>query len=172
VRAAGSFEIAPRRSGGGAVLVDPSLTLWVDVFLPRGGPLWSDDLGQTFLEVGARWQDALGGLGCPTEMWSSRPAPETAALGAMACFAGVGWGELTRRGRKVVGLSQRRTRWGARVQCLYDPLGAQRVLVDALDLSLSDRSTLAAIFLPTMSEMPTIDAVWAALVAQLGAVEV
>lgn len=160
------FEVANRSSGGGAVVVDPDATLWVDVLIPRDGPLWSDDLGRTFLDVGERWQRALAGLGLATEMWQSRPAAQTADIGAVACFAGVGWGELLLDGQKVVGLSQRRTRWGARVQCLYDPQGCQRVLVDGLVLADSDRRRLAEIFLPTMSEMPAIDAVWAAIVSQ------
>ena len=33
------------------------------------------------------------------------------------CFAGIGGGEVIRDGRKVVGISQRRTRAGARFQC-------------------------------------------------------
>jgi hypothetical protein len=33
------------------------------------------------------------------------------------CFAGLGPGEVTRNGAKVVGISQRRTRHAARFQC-------------------------------------------------------
>jgi lipoate-protein ligase A len=33
------------------------------------------------------------------------------------CFAGTGAGEVTVRGRKVIGMSQRRTRAGALFQC-------------------------------------------------------
>ena len=51
--------------------------------------------------------------------WSDRD------LGARACFAAVGPGELVLDGRKVLGISQRRTRAGARFQCLayrrWDP---------------------------------------------------
>ena len=36
----------------------------------------------------------------------------------MVCFAGVGTGEVSVGDRKLVGLSQRRTRTGARFQCL------------------------------------------------------
>jgi len=170
VRAA-ECEIAERTSGGGAVVVDPGRTLWVDVFIPDGGSLWSGDIGATFLAVGERWQKTLGGLGLETELWSARPDPATADMGAVACFAGVGWGELLLDGQKVVGFSQRRTRWGAKVQCLYDPTGRQRVLVDALNVESTVRARLGEIFLPTMSEMPAIDAVWAGLVAQFAATE-
>ncbi len=42
-----------------------------------------------------------------------------------ACFAGLGPGEVTIGGRKAVGISQRRTRAGARFQCVayerWDP---------------------------------------------------
>ncbi|MGH9122123.1 MAG: lipoyl protein ligase domain-containing protein, partial [Acidimicrobiales bacterium] len=37
-------EVARRRSGGAAVLVDPGL-LWVEVVIPRHDPLWDDDAG-------------------------------------------------------------------------------------------------------------------------------
>lgn len=167
-RGRATFEIAARRSGGGAVVVDPAATLWVDVFIPRHGPLWDDDLGRTFLAVGERWQHTIARLGLDTELWTARPDASTEQLGRLACFAGVGWGELLVDGQKIVGLSQRRTRWGARVQCLYDPAGSQRALVEALEVSPRERSRLAEIFLPTMSEMPSIDAVWAALATEFG----
>ena len=38
-------------------------------------------------------------------------------LGPVVCFAGTGPGEVLVAGRKVVGISQRRTRAGARFQC-------------------------------------------------------
>ncbi|MDP9389628.1 MAG: hypothetical protein M3Q48_17360, partial [Actinomycetota bacterium] len=48
------------------------------------------------------------------------------AWSAMVCFAGLGPGEVTVGGRKVVGLAQRRTREGALFQCAlplaWDPV--------------------------------------------------
>lgn len=117
-------ELAPRRSGGGAVWIDPASTVWIDVFAPRGSPLYAEDLTTTFVLVGRVWQRAFAASGVHLDL--ARQAPKD-PLARWVCWAGVGWGELflpghlggTSRGgpvAKVLGLSQRRTRWGARVQ--------------------------------------------------------
>jgi lipoate-protein ligase A len=60
------------------------------------------------------------------------------------CFAGTGPGEVTLDGRKVVGISQRRTRQGALFQCAvivsWDPAG----LLDVLALEADERDAGAA----------------------------
>lgn len=106
-----------RRSGGGAVWLRPDDPLWVDVVVPRGDALWDDDVGRAFWWLGDVWVEALGAVGvddaavhrgglCVTR-WSRH-----------VCFGGLGSGEVVvRDGRKVVGLSQRRTRAGALFQC-------------------------------------------------------
>jgi len=117
------LAVCRRRSGGGAVLVDRSM-LWMDVLIPVGDVTFDDDIGATFLWIGAAWQAAFAEVGVATDRWEARS--ERSPLADNVCFAGRGWGELTRpvdgpgpRGWcKVLGLSQRRTRWGARVQCL------------------------------------------------------
>ena len=108
--------LVARRSGGGAVYIDPASTVWVDVLAPRSSPLWHDDLTATFLGVGRAWQRALTTCGIVTEL-CVEPTARTEAV-RHACWAGLGWGELSSGGSKVVGLSQRRTRWGARVQAM------------------------------------------------------
>ena len=59
----------------------------------------------------------------------------------LVCFAGLGPGEVTVDGRKVVGISQRRTRAGARFQCAalrrWDP-GALAALVGVDPAALED----------------------------------
>jgi len=105
------IEVVRRRSGGGAVLVAPDDPLWVDVDLPVGDGLWSDDVGRSFSWLGAAWAEALGG-GVVHE------GPfEPGRWGRTVCFAGRGPGEVFVDGAKVVGLAQRRTRAGARFQC-------------------------------------------------------
>ncbi len=114
--AALGIEIVHRRSGGGAVWVAPTDPLWVDVVIPRGDPLWDDDVGRSFLPVGRAWQAALAGCGIDGTDVHAGPMIRTEWSG-LVCFAGTGPGEVLREGRKVVGISQRRTRAAARFQC-------------------------------------------------------
>ena len=130
-------ELAPRRSGGGAVYIDPNSTVWIDVVAPRTSSLWSSELAENFLIVGRLWQQALMSLGVSTQLCAE--APERTPAASLACWAGVGWGELTIEGAKVVGLSQRRTRWGARVQAMAVLDGSARLVADYL---LSDDADL------------------------------
>lgn len=82
------------------------------------------------------------------------------------CFAGVGAGEVLLDGRKVVGISQRRARDGARFQCVvfrsFD-VDRYRSVVDATcwtdEIEMRITHRVAAI--------ADLDAVFAALVEQL-----
>lgn len=110
------WETCRRHSGGGLVALDPDDVVWLDVVVPRGDQLWCDDVGAAFEWLGAAWVRALGTLGIEGEAHAG--APQRAAAGRVVCFAGVGTGEVSVAGAKLVGLSQRRTRLGARFQCL------------------------------------------------------
>ena len=118
-------HVARRRSGGGVVFVDPGTTAWVDVIVPAGDPLWDADVGRAALWVGRCWQDALAALGvAPTVVHDGALA--CGPLGRLVCFGTVGAGEVTDPDRrKLVGISQRRTRHAARFQCaaytVWDP---------------------------------------------------
>ena len=122
--------VVRRRSGGGAVLVRPGEVLWVDVLLPHEDPLWEDDVGRSFHWLGQAWVDALGRLGIDAS-WHNGPMVCTPWCREV-CFAGIGAGEVTVDGRKVVGMSQRRTRAGALFQCAallkWDPEEMARLL--------------------------------------------
>ena len=120
------IELAPRRSGGGAVFVDPASTLWIDVLAPRSSPWWSSELAENFLIVGRVWQRALASLGIEANICLQ--SPENSDVARHACWAGLGWGELTVGDAKVVGLSQRRTRWGARIQAMAVVDGSSRTV--------------------------------------------
>lgn len=117
-------ELAKRRSGGGAVLLVPDQTLWVDVELPRGDRLWDDDVGRASQWLGRAWVVALAELGVHGSVHSGGVL-ET-PWSRKVCFGGLGPGEVTVDGHKLVGISQRRTREGARFQCLvhrrWDPV--------------------------------------------------
>ena len=108
------LPILRRRSGGGVVLVSPADLLWVDVVVPRGDPLWHPDAGRAFVWLGRAWQRALARCGIAAEVHEG--AYEAGRWGSLVCYAGRGPGEVFVDGRKVVGLSQRRTGTCARFQ--------------------------------------------------------
>lgn len=123
------LSVARRRSGGGVVYVDPGETIWIDVTIPRGDPLWVEDvsasmlwLGDAFVRALAEWVRAV----------VYRGPLQQGPHGRSVCFAGVSPGEVLvdrapaiagadigpTMGPKIVGISQRRGRQGARFQCL------------------------------------------------------
>jgi lipoate-protein ligase A len=108
-------EVARRRSGGGAVLVTRPSVLWVDLLLPAGDRLWEPDVGRAALWVGEAWAFALGSLGVGgAAVWTDRMV--TTEWSSRVCFAGVAPGEVLLDGKKVLGVSQRRTRFASLFQ--------------------------------------------------------
>lgn len=120
---AGGVDVVRRRSGGGAVWLTPGAVTWVDVVVPAADPLWLDDVGRAAHWLGEVWVAALA-------PWVSGPLTVhrgpmvRTAWSDLVCFAGLGAGEVTApapiadvRPPKLVGISQRRTRDGARFQC-------------------------------------------------------
>ncbi len=110
------IELVRRRSGGGAVLLQPADVLWADVLLPRGHALWTSDVSLSAWWLGEAWVQALTGLGVSGLSVHRGPMRRT-EWSAHVCFAGTGGGEVMLGDHKVVGISQRRTRAGARFQC-------------------------------------------------------
>lgn len=108
-----------RRSGGGAVLSGADL-LQLDLALPRGHPLYREDVTESYRWIGAVWAAALRRLGldaAPIGVAEARA--DTAALDALVrrvCFGGHSPYETLVDGRKVVGLAQIRRRGGALYQ--------------------------------------------------------
>lgn len=118
--AADRVEVTRRRSGGGLVSLVPGNDCWIDLIIPRHSGLWVEDVGRAFHWVGAVWADALSAvlppdLAATVAVYTGPPLGREA--GRIVCFAGLGPGEVTVAGRKVVGLSLRRWRDGARFQC-------------------------------------------------------
>src|SRR5687768_16856700 len=139
------ITVARRRSGGGAVLVDASV-VWVDFSIARDDPLWNDDIGHSMQWVGELWCAALRGVGIAAEVHRARPI--VAPLARATCICRVGHGEVLAVRRKAMGISQRRTREGARLQTvLITP--RDDVLIDLLRLDDRDAaraSYAAAVF--------------------------
>ncbi len=110
------IDLVRRRTGGSAVLLHPGEVAWVDLVLPRTDPLVDPDVGRSFAWVGSLWAAALADLGIATTVHAG-PMVRT-AWSPLVCFAGIGAGEVLVEGRKVVGMSQRRTRGWVRIQCV------------------------------------------------------
>jgi lipoate---protein ligase len=108
------IDLAVRRSGGGAVLVEPDASVWIDVLVPRADPVWDDDVSRSFDWLGQVWKQALADLGLDATVHEGPLV--CGAFGRRVCFAAIGSGEVSVAGAKAVGLSQRRTRAGARLQ--------------------------------------------------------
>lgn len=113
--AARGLDVVRRRSGGGAVLVEPGSGLWVDAYLPRDDPLFADDVSGSSRWLGECWAAAVRAASPETpspSVLARNPAaspPEARSL----CFAGAVAGEVFAGEHKVVGISQRRDRHGA-----------------------------------------------------------
>ncbi|HEX7132715.1 MAG TPA: hypothetical protein VF228_09070 [Iamia sp.] len=136
-------EVVRRRSGGGAVLVEPGGTVWVDVVVPPDDPLWDDDVGRAAHWVGESWATALahrGVAGATVHRGGLVEMPWSRQV----CFAGLGPGEVTVAGRKVIGVAQRRTRHGARFQVAALLRWEPEALVALLHLPEGDREAATA----------------------------
>jgi lipoate-protein ligase A len=153
VRQPAMLDVVRRRGGGGAVLVDPVETIWIDLWLPRV-VLRQDDVRSLLGDAGEHMRTALESLGVGgLHLWR----PETGAGRSVACFAGLGHGELVDdRARKVVGVTAWRSRDGALVQLalyrrrdtalpgLLEVSASERVEIDrALEINVTDLAAIA-----------------------------
>ena len=111
------FDVVRRRSGGGVVILQPDDHVWIDVTVPRGHRLWSDDVERASWWLGDAWCDVLRRVDPQGEWRVWRDKLVASAPERVVCFASVGPGEVVRSNRKVVGVSQRRTKDAARFQC-------------------------------------------------------
>ncbi len=112
--AASDIEVARRRSGGGLVWLAPGVSHWIDVTIGDDDKHWTDDVGAAFVWLGDLFVDALLESGVAATAHRGRFVDKGA--GSLLCFAGLGSGEVTVEGRKLVGMSQRRVRGRARFQ--------------------------------------------------------
>ncbi len=109
-------QVVRRRSGGGGVLLIPHEFVWLDVVVPVGDTLWHDDIGLATHWVGELWQQVLADAGIASTV--HRGALVSSPWSRQVCFAGLGPGEVVAAHRKLVGISQRRTRSWLRLQTM------------------------------------------------------
>ncbi len=133
------IEVCRRRSGGGLVYLDPATDCWVDAVIPTGSPLWDADVGRAFHWIGHAWattiEQAIGAGGPALVHRGGGRSGE--GKRPLWCFSGLGHGEVTVGGSKVVGLSQRRTRNWVRLQTLVIGRWPGRRLLPYLDLDVA-----------------------------------
>lgn len=124
-----NLDVARRRTGGGAVFLDPSDSIWIDVMIGRDDMLWTDDVSDSMIWLGQAFVDALS----PWVRASVRTERfDAGADGKVVCFASSAPGEVFAHNEKLVGISQRRGRWGARYQCVIYRRWSPEKWVDAI----------------------------------------
>lgn len=161
------LDLVRRRSGGGAVLVDPAACTWVDLVIPAGHARWDRDVGRAMHWVGDLWRAALADLGVASEV--HRGPLRRSPWSAQVCFAGLGPGEVVdAQGRKLVGVSQRRTRTAARFQTVAYHADPSTDVVDLLALDEEERAAARSAIAAATATIPVAPAdLVAALVARL-----
>jgi lipoate-protein ligase A len=110
-------DVVRRRSGGGAVWLDPESMVWFDIIISRSDPLWQADVGQSMWWVGELFAQTLSSLGVADAV-THRGAMVRHELDRTICWTGIGPGEVTAGvgGPKMVGIAQKRVRNGALFQ--------------------------------------------------------
>jgi lipoate---protein ligase len=140
------LDVVERRSGGGAVLVVPDQLVWVDLVAPHG--VVPDDVRGSMAWAGTLWRRALASfVGSHRELRVHSGPMIATPWSELVCFAGIGPGEVLLDGRKLVGLSQRRTRDGVRIQ------GTLYTSSPTIDLGALLRPPRPATPLPTVASL-------------------
>jgi lipoate---protein ligase len=135
-----TIDVVRRRSGGGAVWISPEDPIWIDLWVPRCDPLWTPDVIEASRWVGERWASVLEAMGVPGV--SVHAGPGAPGKPPVACFGGLGAGEVTAGGRKLVGVAQWRCRQGALFQCAAYRRWNPSPLVDVFDMTASERRAI------------------------------
>jgi lipoate-protein ligase A len=150
------LSVAKRHSGGGAVFVHPADSIWIDITIGRDDPLWVDDVSASMLWAGEAFVRALS-------PWVNGSvytgAFESGHDGRTVCFASTSPGEVFVNGHKLVGISQRRGRNGARLQCMlyrqWNPRQWTPALIDPTVRQRTDEMSVATV---DMSPQQMLDA--------------
>ncbi len=105
-------------------MLRPGEVTWIDVIVPAGAPGWSADIHAPMVWLGRHLAAAMSAVFEPLEpeigdLHVHEGPLRSTAWSKLVCFDGVGAGEVLLGGRKLVGVSQRRTRHAARLQCCW-----------------------------------------------------
>jgi lipoate-protein ligase A len=138
-------EIVRRHSGGAAVFVAPGAQVWLDVFLPAGDRLIEADVATACHFLGQWWALALEGAaaiepGRRCSVHRGRFVP--GSFGRRVCFSGLGPGEVSVDGAKVVGIAQRRDRSGVLFHSLAYVEDVTEATIELLSLERAEREQL------------------------------
>jgi lipoate-protein ligase A len=157
------LDVVRRRSGGGAVYVHPTESVWIDITIPKDDPLYVDDVSSSMLWLGDVFVEAV-------KPWTSaqtyRGAFDVGKDGRSVCFASTSPGEVFIGENKLVGISQRRGREGARLQCVLYRSWQPELWTPALT-SMDVRERIASLPVATISAdaADIVSAVFSALPA-------
>lgn len=135
-------SLVQRRSGGGAVVVAPGAQVWVDLFVPRADPIFDEDVRRAAFFVGDLWAAAISLIGTSGTPVVPIRSFQPTRWSRRVCYSGLGPGEVTVGGRKVVGVSQRRDRSGAWFFTMALLDDTQAALAELLALDAADREAL------------------------------
>jgi hypothetical protein len=140
--------------------------VWFDVVVPAGhlhAAGVGDDVVASMTWLGWHVASALADLGVTTDV--HRGPMSCSAWCPLVCFAGVGPGEVVTGDAKLVGISQRRSRAGARFQCAVHTAWSPEALVALLvaDVPVSELPPVATLPADVAAGLPA--AVAAALAA-------
>jgi lipoate---protein ligase len=162
---AAGLNVARRRSGGGAVIVRAHAVVWIDVVVPHG--FAPDDIRGAMVWLGEHWLAALRPLladdGHVAGLEVHRGGMLDSAWSDLVCFAGIGPGEVLIGGRKLVGLSQRRTRHGLRMQGMVYREPQTACIANLLLGDLPDLQIVEPVVLPGLRPEPLARALAALL---------
>jgi lipoate-protein ligase A len=152
-------EVVRRRSGGGLVLLEPGNVVWFDIVVPAAqlhAVGVGDDIRASMIWLGDAVAAALGALDVAGVAVHREGLTACSAWCPLVCFAGIGAGEIVVNGRKLVGISQRRTRAGARFQCAVHSRWSPQALTALLagDLPSGDPGPIATLPPDTAAALP------------------
>jgi lipoate-protein ligase A len=141
------MESAVRDSGGGAVVVGPDMQIWLGVYeRTADGDSNRPSISASLLSLGAQIQQGLRMIGAPAGEIVTRPTPRC-LVSSLVCFAGASYGEILVDGRKIVGISQRRTRELVISHAMVLTEPSQDMLYELFDSKLSGERGLSQVTL-------------------------